>query len=134
MRSTESKERSTFWRQSRTTTDTNIKESSDDDESRYCVTSESYNCKNVSYRKQIARQHSCHNFGRAEGMVDAVKSFSSSLIIKQSLIAVCHIAWALIWGVPKIWRTLGSRSLGCDTRRSATYDFLLVIHRTTYQW
>jgi len=47
-----------------------------------------------SYRKQIARQQSCHkNLGRARG-VDVVDIFlSSSLITKRNLVAICHTVY-----------------------------------------
>ena len=48
--------------------------------------------KKVSYRKQIAHQHSCHkNFARTSGIVDPVIFFLlSSLIIKNNFIAVSY--------------------------------------------
>jgi len=47
----------------------------------------------VSYRKQIARQHSCHRtFWLVTRMIERVKIFlSSSLIIMQNLLIMCHL-------------------------------------------
>ena len=57
----------------------------------------------VSYCKQIVRQRSCRKIfgqGRAgRGVVDHVKFFlSSSLIIMQNLVTVCHTVRAYVVG------------------------------------
>ena len=66
--------------------------------------------KKVSYREQIAPQHSCHKFvGHGMGVVDRVNIFlSSSLITMQNLVSVCHTEWAVegkgrLGNVPCYW-------------------------------
>ena len=58
--------------------------------------------KNVSYRKEIARQYLYHKMylGWRSGRVCKI-FLSSSLITKQNLVVVCHTVWAYV-GVPKI--------------------------------
>jgi len=52
--------------------------------------------KMVNYRKQIACQHSCYKiFGRDRGRDGPYKTvLSSSFIIMQNSVAVCHTVWA----------------------------------------
>jgi len=84
--------------------------------------------KNVSYRKQIARQHSCHKFlARARGVDDSVNIFlSSSLITVQNLVTVSHTVCTHVGG-PTNMGALRLRSVPLgqgwllETRPSPTY-------------
>jgi len=65
-----------------------------------------FRSRKVSYRKRLARHHSCRkNFGPGPGscVVDPVKVLLLfSLITMQNLVAVCHTVWAYAGGRKKL--------------------------------
>jgi len=72
-----------------------------------------------SYRQQIARQHSCQkNFGQGRKCSRPCKDFpSSSLIIMQTLVAVCNSTWAYMRG-SKIFGAMGPSPLPLNMNRA----------------